>query len=214
MADEQPIWRVATRLRRVPNPIPWLATGGDCGPTAVCCALGWGPERVPEIYRLAEQDPPDGFTWHEMRRLLDVLAWGHRGEVVDWTDRPVVPLPDRHYPGAFGYQTGDLEDAWSHQLRVHLEAGWAALTVVDHDGRGPEIADGDHWVVLAGIRADWVPTGRGGKVLQRSVRVVSSSASDPGDWWVETHEFLRRYGGFRVAYVRPRRRWDVDAWPE
>lgn len=196
-------------ITAVKNPLPPINPGGDCGPCALCAVLGWEQDRVGEIYRMAGQEQVHGLSLIDMLRLLHDLQW--RQELIEYADEPLMPRPDDHFPWIWGYPGWTMVHAWFDALRLRLEAGWVGLTAIDFDGLGPtEWKDGSlwlraersHWVLLTGARARWEPKPEGGASLLREVRVTDSSVQRPAEWWCGDGELLRRYGGFRVIWLR------------
>lgn len=190
----------------VKNPVPFLVEGGDCGPCAISCVVGWDSSRLMDIYQAAKVDPARGrgISRHETWDILHEMRW-NLGCVEDWVDDPLLPRPNKWFPGAFGYPGWFMDTYWADELRLRLRAGYLGLTVIDFEGRGAEAcSDGDHWVVLAGMKGVWEPVeGCKGKRLSTYIRVLDSSTRRPGEWWMEVHDFLKKHGGFRVIYVRP-----------
>lgn len=178
--------------RVVPQPVPDLHPGGDCGACVLGGALGLG---AAEVYSRLESK---GITHKgEMQRLLRVAVW--RG----LADRMIETSAEfrgdsRHWP-AFGAPAFMESLAWFNYVRMAIDAGYYGLAMVDFKrGGGP---DTDHWVLICGARTEGAVSG---KTITGEVLVSCSARSTAGrDEWVEARDFLRNRGGYDVLFVRP-----------
>ena len=155
---------------------------------------------VDMAYALLDEGPV-AMTWHEMERALRYAeARGLLDHVV--TAIPIWPsVPRCHL--LWGHTGAVQSEGWRDYLRLALLAGYYAIAPIDHEGRGP-FAEGDHWVLLRGVRSGWEPVGTApGALILRTEVLVSSSSAGGSETWIEAERFLRDHGGFTVMLARP-----------
>ncbi len=194
---------VFTLPRRVrPQPRPSIVSGGDCG----ACVLGGLLDLdVSAVYpRYGREGRADTLDWWTMRQALhDAQAQG----LLDRIATAIPTWPWESTPGvlAWGPLGTDQAQAWWGYVRMALDAGYYALTHVDHARRGPHGGGPNHWVMIVGHRRvePEIPPGEIGVRIRQEV-LVSCSASCPEGEWVDLHELLRDRGAFEVMLARPR----------
>lgn len=177
--------------RALPQPSPAINEGGDCG---ACCLAGlFGCFTVSMAYKLSREEGLEPFSWSGMATAI----WEARSR--DLTEAFVLDIPSWPRAGRPVMQWGNPSwmqtIEWSKYLRMAFEAGYYGLASISHDGDGP-FSECDHWVLLCGMR------------IEEDKRIdykllVSCSAHHPDGKWIETREFLQKYGGFNVILVKP-----------
>lgn len=183
--------------RVVPQPLPHLHPGGDCG---ACVLAGLVGVSLPEAYEIAERKVEEGFSWHSMRQALYHLK--ARGRV----DRFICDVP--FWRGGaidamatFGYPAWTQALEWFSYLRMAFDAGYYGIACVNHAKAGP-FRGPDHFVLLAGAREMRPPPGEGGGIDQ-DILVSCSSRATPDEEWVEVRDFLKERGGYNLFLARP-----------
>lgn len=196
--------------RVVPQPTPELVPGGDCGACVLAGALGL---TVEDVYARLQDPTPNGkptsFGHHRMSDALkhafyrEKLAARFIDEMPTW-----APISDGMR--SWGNPGWMVSGAWWAYLRMALEAGYYALTIVDIDKKGPLGGGGNHWVMLCGTRLNWTRRTyeHEGQTHETSsgayeVLVSCSSRRTPAEEWVEAGHFLRDRGGFFLFLVKP-----------
>ena len=173
------------------QPVPHLASVGDCGACALGGALGLA---VPEVYARLDHDPAKGpIGWYEMQAALRRL--GGEG-LVDRAleDAPIWPHAQPAGSCEWGLTSWWQQGPWWAYVCTAIDAGLYGLAKVRHDRAGPLSAGGDHWVLLCGYR--------GGRYGTREL-LVSCSARAPQGTWVDLATFARDLGGFNTLFTRP-----------
>lgn len=198
-------FEVVLPRRAVPQPLPFLHPGGDCG---ACCLAGLLGTTVEEAYNVACHKPEDHVSVGSgpgMRTALDLL------ESVGLLDRAVLDIPYWNEPDVFswfGRPGWGSFDAWFRYLRMALDAGYYGIAPVVHNHTGP-VADIDHVVLLVGARFRWVANpndpSEGGRMGEEMVLVSDSSRTPPSvpELWIHPREFLMRWGGYSLYLARP-----------
>lgn len=182
--------------RVVPQPVPFISDGGDCGACALAGMAGLNhPQRIYDLFPkeagiTQEGDAPKGFSWREIRSILHSLkARGYFSDLM--VDVPLwMPWgADLHY-GPAGYM---VSPQWFRYLKMALQAGYYAIANVVFDKTAPEALP-DHVVLLTGarLRDGW-----------SEILVSCSSTRTPDEEWIEVSKFLRTRGGYDIYLARP-----------
>jgi hypothetical protein len=185
-------------LRVMPQPMPFIVPGGDCG---ACVLSGLSGKTIPEIYRLAYADKPEAISLFEMKRALrcgETYGWDDYQE--DW---PVMWSAYWEPWQSFGLQAFFQATAWFKYVKMALEAGYYGICNVRHDKTGPFSNGPDHWVLICGAQTVKVPLSGGGARMDDQVLVSCSARATPDEEWVEARKFLKERGGFNILLVRP-----------
>lgn len=188
--------------RVVPQPVPSLVAGGDCGACVLGGLLGLA---VPEVYGRLNDGKVEAFTWQEIRGAL------HRAEREGLLDRIVDDVPQWPHArpasiASFGSPSWLQNMQWWAYVRMAFDAGHYALTGVNLEKGGP-FSNIDHFVMLVGVRETEREKAYGGEQpvrwLEREVLVSCSSTRTPAEEWVTVGDFLKERGGFNVLLARP-----------
>lgn len=204
-----------------PQPQPCRNKQGDCFACAAAAALRFHyPESgitFDEVFSHFEQDTLGGGktlsnTWTGMIRAMESFnqTIGGRLDV-----RPYIVQP-RMNAERFGHTwfVGGVMKEYFMTLEGFLRSGWAVLTEMDMDAKGPFTAEGlhntpNHFVLLDGIRQSWKPfqyksseTGedKTSRHLEEEVRVVCSAR---GVYWVTLKDLVYKYGAAGWVLCRP-----------
>jgi hypothetical protein len=186
--------------RVVPQPMPFIASGGDCG---ACVLAGLLDLPVAEIYpELMHDKAVEGFSWHDMRQAL------YEAQARGLFDRIDDEVPSWHCHTAnmqFGRPASMQSLAWFSRLLMAVDAGYYAICSVNQAKAGP---DGvcDHWVLIVGARERRGDLSGGAARIYQELLVSCSARSTPDEEWVEVNEFLRTRGGFNALLCRPTKR--------
>jgi hypothetical protein len=177
---------VLTR-RAVPQPSPHIAVGGDCG---ACCLGGALGLTVPEVYE--RFDSKGLFHYGEMGRCLRcAVMYGLADRITDVHAQWLT----NHYLYSFGLPAHHEYVPWFNHIRMAIDAGYYGVAEIDFAGNcGP---DTNHWILICGARTE-------GSVVNKIITgEVLISCSVQGERWVEAKDFLKRFGGYNVLFVRP-----------
>ena len=178
--------------RAVPQPNPFIVSGGDCGACVYGGIFGISAKEAYERTVIARFGKIQSICWDNMR---DAFAEAERkGTARAVTRTAHWTVDDRWCAWGAGLQA--QWQAWSTYVRMALEAGYYGAASVSMDGRGPEAMGPDHWVLICGWRPSQDET-----ILDEVL--VSCSASHPEGCWMRIREFLQRHGGFNVLLARP-----------
>lgn len=186
--------------RAVPQPVPNLQPGGDCGACVLAGLLGKG---VQEVYDTFKDGKALSFHWRDMHDAL----W--KAESHGLLDRIVTDVAMWPWTGAapfieWGLHSGYQSIAWFNYLTMALDAGYYGLAMVDIHKKGCFGGGTDHWVLLCGARVRKEPFEDGkGASIKQEVLVSCSSTRTPDEEWVEASRFLIDRGGFNVLLARP-----------
>lgn len=182
--------------RVVPQPMPFIKDGGDCG---ACVLAGLLELTVPAIYERHK-----GVSSINRPEVSDIL-WRAKSEgLVDhFVDR--VPywrcLPPYLQP--FGDTAWAASLEWFDYVSIAMQAGYYAVAFVAYNKSGP-LGDGaDHVVLLCGARRREESLSAGAKLIKSEILVSCSARSSPDEEWVDVRQFLRDRGGYNVVLVRP-----------
>ena len=186
--------------RAVPQPVPAIVEGGDCGACAIGGLTGIPPAQVYRRLRRGRLEPLDHIGM--AMALLVAQDEGLVDRVI--SDVPIWPWATREEAVPFGLSGEHQVLAWWNYLRMGLDAGYYGIAEVSHRKAGPA-ADTDHVVLLCGVRdvVSPVPGVKGATETLYQVLVSCSSRSTPGEEWVDADAFLRERGGFNVLLARP-----------
>lgn len=191
--------------RVVPQPLPEVHPGGDCG----ACVLGglMGLD-VAEVYRRYGEHDEDGapraFSYLTMERALWKAEQEGRldrliTDVPLWPDRSARLLP-------WGLPGWCQNLAWFRYVRMAIDAGYYGIANVVHAKSGP-LGVPDHWVLLVGarVRTERRTTDAGTDywTSEHEVLVSCSSTTTSDEEWVVERDFLRERGGFNLLLARP-----------
>lgn len=191
---------VVLSRRVVPQPVPHLQPGGDCGACALGGLLGKG---VQEVYDLFMGGEAKSFHW---KGMYDAL-W--TAESRGWIDRLITAVPiwpwRLHEPFCeWGLHAGFQNLAWFAYVQMAVDAGYYGLALVDIDKKGPFGGGTNHWVMIAGARSREEPhEDGGGASIHHEVLVSCSSKRTPDEEWVDCGDFLIHRGGFNLLLARP-----------
>lgn len=175
--------------RSLKQPGPYICVGGDCGACALGGALGFAD--VPAVY--AEFDTKGMTNRTEMGRCIRVASSHKLADRI--IDTP-AEWPAARYMDSFGYPAWQEALPWFQSVRMAIDAGYYGITEVDYDGHsGPET---NHWVLIAGART------KGAVSNEVMTGEVLISCSVHGEGWYEARDFLKRFGGYCVLFVRPK----------
>ncbi len=205
-------WKVTIDRKPVPQPHPYIVSGGDCGGCCLTGLLNFPPEKIREIYEMAWENQDDGkinsFSMVSMQRALDNFMY--RQKLIEiWIDDYVLPTAyvstTWGMPTPWGYPGYKLEMEWTQRLRTYLEAGYVGLAEVLFSGESNitneyKHKDTNHWILLTGARSIFISNEFGGGHWERQIRM---SCSVKGNVWLKAKQFLMRYGGFKTLYIRP-----------
>lgn len=186
-------------LRVTPQPNPNLNPGGDCGACAVSGLTGLS---VQEVYDNLNEGKVDGFTYHDMRKVL------HRGLSEGHFDRLIIDVPHWNCHDCyahFGTPSWQQNLAWFNYIRMAMEAGYYAVASVSYDKLGP-LHPTDHVVLFCGTRSVYKPheTMEGCGSIIPQVLISCSARSSPDEEWVNVlDDLLKKRGGFNCFLVRP-----------
>lgn len=178
--------------RVVPQPMPFIRDGGDCG---ACVLGGLIGVTVPQVY-----ERHDGAGSINRPEVVKILSWATGDGLIDhfvyaipyWKNTP----PMMQW---WGETTWWSTIEWFDYVAVAMRAGYYAVAFVDFSKKGP-LGDGaDHVVLLCGARER---RGDRGEVIPE-VLVSCSARSSPDEEWVSAREFLRQRGGYNVVLARP-----------
>lgn len=176
--------------RANPQPHPEIHKGGDCGACSLSGALGIS---VAEVYKRFSSD---GITnSHEMARCLRcTISEGLADRMID---RHAEWPYNRHWR-SFGSPAWQESLSWFNHVRMAIDAGYYGLAMVDFSGSGGiDGLDVNHWVLICGARTEGSVAG---KIITGD---ILTSCSVRGEQWHDTREFLKKWGGYDVLFVRP-----------
>lgn len=202
MTDEYTIDEVVLPLRVVQQTLPPLNPAGDCGACVLAGLLGM---TVPEVYaRYAGEVRP--FDAISMLGAMRTSVYDEKADRVI-ASTPVWVFEQYEFNADWGILASSQVLAWHDYLRMALEAGFYAVTLVnfDHAGAGSHV---NHWVMLCGARYK-TPVHTGAH--KQEVLVSCSSSKTPEEQWVDATEFLSKWGGFKLLLLRPKKREESDA---
>jgi hypothetical protein len=198
-------------IQPFPQPSPHKNPGGDCFACALTAALRHlFPERPLEFevawnYFMAEVYKSDqkqlNNTWPGMRRAMyQANSDGYRMSI---TSDIVRPNFDAEKWSHAWFQFVPVPE-YTRRLEAYLRAGWVAVAEINYAGVGPSTPDGklngtDHFVLLDGVKWEWVPFESGGGFHREYVHVVCSAK---GPYWIQTHDFLVKHGAAGWWLVR------------
>lgn len=180
--------------RVVPQPVPHLNSGGDCGP---CVLAGISGISVADVYARANDGKPTSLSVHEIQRFLRANP-----DLFDrYIDEPPIGWPVYEVWHAWGSQPHHQGQPWFRYVRMAIEAGYYGIAAVSMQKEGPHGPGTDHWVMICGAR-EVRPEGEGR--VRMEVLVSCSATSTPAEEWVDAWDFLRHRGGFNLLFARPR----------
>ncbi len=189
---------VVLKRRVVPQPVPHVFAGGDCG---ACVLGGLTGKTVKEVYDIFQDGKVAPFHWHAMYSAL----W--EAKSLGLVDRIITAVPmwvDNAHDGfwSWGLPSTMQSLAWFAYLQMGLDAGYYALALVDADKKGLNGHGTNHWVMLVGARTRRIPF-ENGATIEHDVLVSCSSTKTPDEEWVEVGDFLKERGGFNLLLARP-----------
>lgn len=178
--------------RAQPQPQPFRVACGDCG----ACVLGG-------ILGLSVDD---AYARSVVRRHRQLQSFCHRNMADAFDDAVRDGLADRAITRApvwpvnteymiWGACGANQWQAWSHYVRMALDAGYYGAAEINMEGGGPSTYP-NHWVMLCG----WRPSPAGTSLDEV---LVSCSARHPEGRWIAARDFLQRHGGFNALFARP-----------
>lgn len=183
--------------RVIPQPTPFLYSGGDCGACVLGGITGQPLETVYKTFQ-PKEPKPNTFSWYEMRNAL------HLGCADGIFDRVIVESPTWRGPieamAHWGSPSWTQTLPWFAYVKMAFDAGYYALAMVSHAKQGPWQSP-DHWVMLCGARDIYPDDGPG--AIDHEVLVSCSSRATPDEEWVEIGDFLEKRGGFNCFFARP-----------
>ena len=198
-----PHLEVVLPLRPLPQPVPPLNPGGDCGPCVLGGLFGLSVEQVYErFYRPAFGAKIRPYRFSDLQYAARVAfhKYGLVDRVVEGCPPEIVGKPNLFFVDSSKFNGNIYSDLWWTQLLTALDAGYYAITMINHagHGRGEPI---DHTVLICGARVVEVSAAE----HQRQVLVASSSTADqPERWIISVEDFLKWHGGYRLILVRPK----------
>lgn len=196
------IGEVILPRRVVPQPIPELHTGGDCGACVLAGLLGLPIADVYSRYgRQREDSTANAFSWPEMNKAL----W--KAAADGFLDRHIedVPVWIGNAKDCFmnwGFPSWQQNLAWFNYVRMAVDAGYYGIASISHGRRGPIDGYGDHWVLIVGARRREEEREHG-RAIEHELLVSCSSTTTPDEEWVIERDFLRERGGFNLLLARP-----------
>ena len=178
--------------RAVPQPSPFLNSGGDCGACVLAGVLGLSPV---DIYERWCQNTPQSLGLWEIQRLLRCAE--HEGLLSHVViDIPIWPYAVPSMCAGWGLTSWQQQSAWESYLAMSISGGYYGLATVAHPPDGPVNDGTNHWVLLCGIRHSEAHK-------QYEVLVSCSAQSTPNEDWISTRSFLINRGGFTTLLARP-----------
>jgi hypothetical protein len=188
-------------LRVVPQPMPQINKGGDCGACVLAGLSGLTVEQIyTEIYeqKLEDANAP---SWIGAHDALGKLYWN------GYLDRLVTRVPHWSQPDSqrtFGDQAILQSIEWFDYVTMGLDAGYYGLMNYSMDGGGSASMP-DHYVMVCGARRRSVPHKKvegASKILAELFISCSSTKTEP-EFWIESLELLSERGGFNIMMARP-----------
>lgn len=200
---------VILKRRVKPQSHPPIIEGGDCGACAIAGILNITLEKAYENqddrWRMGDKKKAVAFSWPNMSYTLNNFGWGDNDlidAVIDET--PMWPSEHHQSVALWGWTSWSMNLSWCAYIRMALQAGYYGFCSVAHDKSGP-MHQGDHWVVICGIREkeEDVPNFPKAKHIATEL-LVSCSSRHPDGAWINSGEFLTKWGGFNVILVKPK----------
>ena len=199
MTDE-----IVLPLRVVPQPVPFLNTGGDCVSCCLSGVLQTKPEAVYEqladLCGAKSGKPERSFNWISLRQALwDLQGMGQLSDVI--TDTPYwFARGSEEFYGLPGFM---CSGPWYRYVRMALQAGYYVFANVSMGQDAPRTYP-DHCVLIVGAGTQWEEIPGIGRRGTESILVSCSSTRTPDEEWISAHKFLSTRGGYNVYLARPK----------
>ncbi|MBS1722609.1 MAG: hypothetical protein JSS66_06320 [Armatimonadetes bacterium] len=197
-----------------PQPVPFKSEGGDCFCCGLVAALRWMYPEKPITFEQAFEffyqeghsgDPVFVHSWPGYRKTFSNAH--QAGYWLDYTADIVRPEyePER-WPhnyhrllGGLAYDTADMVEGYLRREYV----GWTSIA---YDGEGPRTKDGkwndgDHIVLIDGVRRYWARENGKAKGLRVELHVVCS-AQGGRTYWEEAGELMHEHGMGSFWFLR------------
>jgi len=185
-------------LAALPQPVPSIYKGGDCG----ACVLGGlllpDYHDVEVVYTICRGDV-DSFAYTTMTNSL--FHARANGLIRDF----IHSVPTWGRPECFmqyGTTSWQVANEWFDYIKIAILAGYYGVASVDAFGKSGEI---DHWVLMKGFRIRAIPI-KGhpkAKRISKDLLISNSSTQRPDLKWIPVARFLRKHGGYNAILVRP-----------
>lgn len=192
-------FEIVLSRRVIPQPIPMVHNGGDCGPCVLGGIFGLSVQQCYEQFK--EFKEQTALSWLGMyyavhRAMAEGFALHVISDVPTW-DRPQSMM-------LFGCPSWNWNLQWFRYITMALQAGYYGIAAVAHDKTGPISRNpGDHWVMVCGARCYLTPIREGCCSVESEIFISNSSTQAASEEWVKVSEFLEKWGGYNTLLVRP-----------
>jgi len=204
------ITKVVLDRRVIKQPIPQLNDGGDCGACVLGGLLDLGGDstaQIGKIYVAFCESEAKSISQPKMLSILGEIK--SRGLVEEFIHNvPIWQRPDS--VSQFGSPGWTMASQWYQYIKMAIRAGYYGMAMVTSKGRGNH-AELDHWVMICGFRQREIPNPhtrnskdpkmRESTIITQEILISNSSIKAKDERWIETRDFLKRFGGYNAILV-------------
>lgn len=212
-------WSITINVNPIKQPKSSINKGGDCGACCLAGILGWNESQLYELYKLILLPYRGGHP----REIGDVNWWDLKSDKLHYNlhdemrvIEPIIFDPinlhilsdNDKFSSPLYTVPWRLEPYWMQKIKIYLEAGYVGMTEIKLEGNLDNIhtyGEVNHWVLINGAKQEIeIEEFEDGGTITHIKKYVRVGCSVKGNYWIETDNFLKKYGGFNVAFIRKR----------